>query len=202
MRETPIGRVLVASLHQAIAEVLPTRLGFYESFLPPEALRGGTIGSAPFSAVLSFLRQEGPVYDDITTRAGEYAAEWTVESMSGFRRAAISRAPMWCRARLVLGVARRLVRASCETSRARSRLRRGSARIQLRDSVFCTVREPYHRPLCRFYTAAFGRLLSIFAVPARLDIESCRGRGGDEPCVLTLSPLERAEGEPAAETAA
>ena len=28
-----IGRVLIASLHQAIADVLPTRLGFYENWL-------------------------------------------------------------------------------------------------------------------------------------------------------------------------
>ena len=29
MREAGIGRVLVASLHQGIADILPTRLGFY-----------------------------------------------------------------------------------------------------------------------------------------------------------------------------
>jgi hypothetical protein len=29
MREAGIGRVLVASLHQGIADILPTRLSFY-----------------------------------------------------------------------------------------------------------------------------------------------------------------------------
>jgi len=60
MREAGIGRVLVASLHQAISDILPTRLGFYENWLSVEGLREGTIGLAPLYAVLSFLRQEGP----------------------------------------------------------------------------------------------------------------------------------------------
>ena len=39
MTEAGIGRVLVASLHQGIADVLPTRLEFYENWLHPEGLR-------------------------------------------------------------------------------------------------------------------------------------------------------------------
>ncbi len=70
MRESGIGRVLVASLHQAIADILPTRLGFYENWLNAEGLREGTIGLAPLYAVLSFLRQEGDAYEIITARAG------------------------------------------------------------------------------------------------------------------------------------
>src|SRR5712671_7698579 len=112
MREAGIGRVLVASLHQGIADILPTRLGFYENWLNAEGLRDGTIGLAPLYAVLSFLRQEGAAYNIITTRAGEYAAEWTVESMSPLRRAAIKRAPEWLRGRLAFRLARRLVRSS------------------------------------------------------------------------------------------
>ena len=45
MGDAGIGRVLVASLHQGIADVLPTRLGFYEDWLNAEGLRGGTIGA-------------------------------------------------------------------------------------------------------------------------------------------------------------
>jgi len=37
--------------------------------------------AAPLTAVLSFLRQEGDAYKLITSRAGEYAADWTVQSM-------------------------------------------------------------------------------------------------------------------------
>ena len=70
MSEARIGRVLVASLHQAIADILPTRLEFYENWLNVSGLREGTIGLAPLSAVLSFLRTEGEAYDLITARAG------------------------------------------------------------------------------------------------------------------------------------
>lgn len=188
MREPGIGRVLVASLHQAISEVLPTRIVFYENFLPAEGLRAGTIGIAPLLAVLSFLRQEGDAYDRTTMRAGEYAADWTVESMAPWERAMIGGAPTWLRARLALRLARRLVRNSCEHSRANSRLRSGLARIQLRQSIFCTVREPFHQPLCRFYAAAFARLFVRFGLRAVADVEACRGTGVTaSPCVLRLS---------------
>src|SRR5437762_6748325 len=110
MHEAGIGRVLVASLHQGIADILPNRLAFYENWLNAEGLREGTIGLAPLFAVLSFLRLEGEAYQMITTRAGEYAAEWTVESMPSMRRAFIRAAPNWLRVRLLLRLARQLVR--------------------------------------------------------------------------------------------
>ena len=59
MNEAGIGRLLVASLHQGIADLLPTRLEFYEAWLNPSGLRDGRIGLARSAAVLSFLRQEG-----------------------------------------------------------------------------------------------------------------------------------------------
>src|SRR5258706_10778657 len=127
MRDAAIGRVLVASLHQGIADILPTRLGFYENWLNSEGLREGTIGLAPLFAVLSFLRQEGDAYETITTRAGEYAAEWTVESMPPLERALIKAVPTWLRGRLLLRLAGRLVRNSYRSSRVVSRVRRGTA---------------------------------------------------------------------------
>ena len=100
MSEARIGRVLVASLHQGISDVLPTRLAFYESWLDAQGLRDGTIGLAPLYAVLSFLRQEGSeAYETITTCAGVYAAEWTVESMPPLQRRFIKSAPAWLRGR-------------------------------------------------------------------------------------------------------
>src|SRR4029450_10016450 len=93
MKDARIGRVLVASLHQGIADILPNRLSFYENWLDARGLRLGTIGVAPLTAVLSFLRQEGDAYGMITRRAGEYAAEWTIESLSGARRTAIKASP-------------------------------------------------------------------------------------------------------------
>ncbi len=189
MREPGIGRVLVASLHQAISEILPTRLGFYETFLHAEGLRGGTIWVAPLLAVLSFLRQEGENYDRITTRAGEYAAEWTVESMAPLARSIIASAPTWLRTPLVLRVAKQLVKHTCEGSRATSRLRKGTAHVHVRESIFCSVREPVALPLCGFYASAFARLLALFAVPAfSVAVESCRATDHSRVhCTLTLS---------------
>ncbi len=188
MREAGIGRVLVASLHQGIADILPTRLGFYENWLNAEGLREGTIGLAPLYAVLSFLRQEGEAYQMITTRAGEYAAEWTVESMSPVQRAFVQFMPPWLRGRLALRLASRLVHASYRGSRAVSRLRRGTASVSVRESIFCTVREPVPQPLCGFYASAFTRLLALFDMQARAEVVACRGTG-EETCVLQVALL-------------
>jgi bacteriochlorophyll 4-vinyl reductase len=186
MREASIGRVLVASLHQGIADILPTRLGFYENWLNAEGLREGTIGLAPLYAVLSFLRQEGAAYALITTRAGEYAAEWTVESMPPYQCAMIKAAPAWLRSRILLRLARGLVRSSYTGSRAISRLRHGTARVDLRASVFCTVRDRVPHPLCGFYAAAFTRMMTLFDIGASTEVIACRATG-EATCVLTVS---------------
>jgi len=188
MRQAGIGRVLVASLHQGIADILPTRLGFYENWLNAEGLREGTIGLAPLYAVLSFLRQEGDAYQIITTRAGEYAAEWTVQSMPSMQRAMIKAAPLWLRSRILLRLSRQLVRSSYQGSRAISRLRRGQASVDVRASIFCTVRDPVAQPLCGFYAAAFTRLMSLFNVAARTDVVACRGTG-EVTCLLKVALL-------------
>jgi len=197
MREAGIGRVLVASLHQGIADILPTRLAFYENWLNAEGLREGTIGLAPLYAVLSFLRQEGEAYRLITTRAGEYAAEWTVQSMPPAQRALLKASPLWLRSRILLRLARRLVRDSYTGSRAVSRLRHGTASVDLRASVFCSVREPVPHALCGFYAAAFTRLLALFDIGARTEVVACRGTG-EPTCVLKVAmangrPVEPAE---------
>jgi hypothetical protein len=187
MREAGIGRVLVASLHQAIGDIIPNRLSFYENWLSSAGLREGTIGLAPLYAVLSFLRQEGDeAYQMITTRAGEYAADWTVESMTPLQRTVVRTAPPWLRGRLLLRLARGLVRNSYSGSRVVSRLRRGTAQVNVRASIFCTVREPGTQALCGFYAAAFTRLLTLFNLPACAEVISCRGTGG-ATCVLRIA---------------
>jgi len=193
MREAGIGRVLVASLHQGIADILPTRLAFYENWLNAEGLREGTIGLAPLYAVLSFLRQEGDAYTLITTRAGEYAADWTVQSMPPIQRTMIKAAPLWLRRRMLLRLSRRLVQNSYRGSRAISRLRSGIARVELRASVFCTVREKVPHPLCGFYAAAFTRLLALFDIGASTEVIGCRATG-ESTCLLNVS---LANGQPA-----
>jgi bacteriochlorophyll 4-vinyl reductase len=187
MKEPGIGRVLVASLHQAISDIMPTRLGFYENWLNAEGLREGTIGLAPLYAVLSFLRQEGDAYNAVTARAGEYAAEWTVASMPPGRRAFLKAIPFRLRRRMVMRLVRQLVRQTYQGSRAISRVRRGSAKVDVRASIFCTVREPVAHPLCGFYAAAFTRLMSIFEIRVTTSVIACRGTGGTT-CVLQLAP--------------
>lgn len=195
MREAGIGRVLVASLHQGIADILPTRLGFYENWLSSEGLREGTIGLAPFYAVLSFLRQEGEAYDLITTRAGEYAAEWTVQALPAVQRGFLKTAPPWLRGRLLLRVARGLVRSTYPGSRLVWRLRRGLISLDVRASIFCTVRERQSQPRCGFYAAAFTKLLAEFNMPAHAEVVACRGKG-EPSCVLKMALVD---GQPAAD---
>ena len=184
MTEPRIGRVLVASLHQAIADVLPIRLEFYENWLNTSGLREGTIGLAPISAVLGFLRTEGEAYPLITARAGKYAADWTVDNLSGFERRVIRALPPALRARAALRTARSLVRSTYPGSRAIVRLRRGRASIDLRGSRFCEVREASASPMCGFYAAAFVHVLELFSLRADGQVSECRASGGREKGVL------------------
>lgn len=178
MSESKIGRVLVASLHQAISELLPTRLEFYENWLHPSRLREGTIGRASLTAVLSFLRHEDGAYAPATERAGQLAAQWTVESLTGAELTVTSALPIQLRARATLWIARRLVKATYSGSRAAISLRRGSGTVDISDSIFCDVREKADRPLCGFYAAAITRLADAFEMEAEAHVVSCRGNGG------------------------
>jgi hypothetical protein len=198
MSEAAVGRVLVASLHQGIADVLPTRLPFYENWLNAEGLREGTIRLAPLYAVLSFLRLEGDAYQNITTRAGEYAADWTVQSMPPSSRALINAAPPWLRRRLILRLGRQLVRSSFGGNRAIARVRKGSANVEVRGSVFCTVRAPALQPLCGFYAAALTRLMTLFGLTARAEVIECRATG-KPTCLMKveMAPVSRSQGETA-----
>ena len=195
MSEPRIGRVLVASLHQSIADLLPARLEFYENWLNVNGLREGTIGLAPLSAVLSFLRAEGSVYADITARAGEYAAEWTVRGLPAMERRLIGVLPVPLRVRASLRTARALVRATYPGSRAIVRLRRNTASIDLRGSLFCEVREASALPLCGFYAAAIGRVLQLLSVAAEAQVVECRAAGTRRGCSLAITVRPGAQPE-------
>ena len=190
--------MLVASLHQAIADVLPDRLEFYENWLNAPGLREGTIGLAPLSAVLSFLRLEGEAYNRITRLAGEYAAEWTVTSMSPFGRRMISVLPTQLRARGALRAAGVLVRSTYPGSRTIVRVRRGKASVDLRGSLFCEVREATAVPLCGFYASAIARVLSLFALRADVSVHQCRASSRGRGCLLEVEIHGARTGEPAA----
>jgi hypothetical protein len=185
MTEAGIGRVLVASLHQAIADLLPDRLEFYENWLNPTGLRHGTIGLAPFNAVLSFLRRDDHAYPRVVDLAGRYAAEWTMASQGSGRRTLIRLAPAILRRRAAIAMVRQTVRRSYIGSRAVVRTRRGHAVVEVRASLFCSVREPVTEPLCGFYVSLVSHLLELHRVGGRVEVRACRAVG-DRSCVLDV----------------
>jgi bacteriochlorophyll 4-vinyl reductase len=186
MNDAGVGRLLVASLHQGIADLLPTRLEFYEAWLNPAGLREGRIGLAPLAAVLSFLRQEGEPYRLVAARAGEYSAEWMFAELPAFERRLVTGMPDTIRMRLVTRLARRLVRETYGGSRAVVRWRKGRASVDLRGSIFCEVRDSVDEPLCEFYAAAIRRLMRLFNIQVEVGTERCRATGGSQ-CLMSDS---------------
>jgi hypothetical protein len=181
-----VGRMLVASLHQGISDLMPNRLEFYENWLNPTGMRDGKIGLAPLAAVLSFLRQEGEPYTLVTQRAGQYAAQWTFDNLTPLQRSLIRALPATLRARMALRLAKKVVRRSYDGSRAVAKLRRGRGTFTLRRSIFCTVREPFDWPLCVFYSAALGHLFALVGVSAEARVHACQGVG-DGACVIAVN---------------
>jgi len=159
-----------------------------------------TIGLAPLSAVLSFLRLEGDPYYAITTRAGEYAGDWTMAALPPIeRRIAKVLPPRW-RARTALRVARGLITATYPGTRTVVKARQGTTTIDIRGSLFCEVRELSSSPLCGFYAAGVGRVFSAFGLPAEVEVHACRALGTDRGCLLALrlaTPATAAEPETA-----
>jgi hypothetical protein len=113
--------------------------------------------------------------------------------MPPFQVKFIKAAPPWLRARLLLLLAGRLVHQTYSGSRAVSRLRRGQGSVDVRQSIFCAVREPVPQPLCGFYAAAFSRLHALFDLSARIEVVSCRGAGG-RACQMTLTSIDNGAG--------
>jgi hypothetical protein len=185
MTEARIGRLLAACLHGAITERLPQRLEFYEHWLHSDGLRDGNIGHAPISAVLGFLRTEGPAYDEVTCRAGELAAVWTIASLPSSRRRAIGWLPRTWRARAALRIAAGIIRALQSSSRASTKVRRNAARVEVASSLFCVVREAQTTPLCSFYVAVAVESLRQFGIAAIGRTERCRAVGGST-CLVVI----------------
>lgn len=177
--------MLVASLHQGISDLMPTRLEFYENWLNPIGMRDGRIGLAPMAAVLSFLRQEGEPYTLVTQRAGEYAAQWTFDNLTPVERSFIRALPAMLRARVAMWLAKKVVRRSYHLSRAVTKLRRGQGTFTLRSSIFCAVREPFDWPLCVFYSAALAHLFALVGVNGEARVDACQGVG-DRACVIAV----------------
>jgi bacteriochlorophyll 4-vinyl reductase len=187
MVDAGIGRLLVASLHEGISDVAPTRLDFYENWLTPPGLRDGKFGLAPLHAVLSFLRLEGQhTYDRIMTKAGQLSADWAYADLSSVERALVRSVPPGLRARLALRLTKRLVSQTFKGSKATTKLRKGKGTVGIRASIFCSVRETAGWPMCVFYCAAVERFLHRFDLDARVEIAECRAHGG-AVCTMTVT---------------
>jgi bacteriochlorophyll 4-vinyl reductase len=201
MVDAVIGRLLVASLHQGIADMAPARLPFYEHWLSPPSIRDRRFGLAPLHAVLSFLRLEGEAsYQRIMTRAGQCSADWMFAELASLERSLVRGLPASMRARAALHLSRRLVSETFRGSRARVKLRKGSGTVDIRASVFCALRDRAEWPLCVFYSAAVERFLQRFDLDARAAISQCQALGGSG-CTTTVTIGGRLAEPPAAEAA-
>ena len=119
------------------------------------------------------------------TRAGQSAAEWTVDGLMSFRRAMIRGLPPSLRKRAVIRIATGMIRRTYNSSRAVVRFRRGVASIHVRGSLFCEVREATRSPLCGFYAAAIERMLERFGLRAEAEVSHCRAAGATG-CVVSV----------------
>jgi hypothetical protein len=195
MVDAGIGRLLISSLHQGIADVSPSRLEFYENWLSPKGMRDGRIGLAPLGAVLSFLhREEAPANAQIVARAGRYAADWTFDDLMSARRWVIRRLPMSLRARAALGVAKSMILTTVRESKVKIRFNGSSASIDINSALFDQLRDPATIPMRAFYASAVDRLLAHCAVDAAVSVTT------DQPGAWSLAiqvrgprPLEAAD---------
>lgn len=196
MTDDGIGRLLVASLHQSIGEVLPTRLDYYEHWLSPMGLREGRSGLAPLGAVLSFLRQEGHgPYSAVMTTAGRLSAEWHYAE-GGVGQRLVSWQPKWLRRRSALARAVRLLKTAYQPLVVKTAVRRGRGTVTVTGSVFCTLRDTWAWPTCAYVAGALTRHLELHGVAADVRIETCRAQGGTT-CTLVVD----FDGAPPAEPA-
>ena len=176
MVDAGIGRLLISSLHQGIADVAPSRLEFYEEWLSPTGMRDGRIGLAPLGAVLSFLyREEAPANDEIVARAGRYAADWTFQEVSAVRRWCILQLPVNLRVRAAMALCKKLILATVRESTITTRSVAGGAEMDIASALFKQLRDPATLPMRAFYAAAVARLLAHCAVDAGVAIHQSSG---------------------------
>jgi hypothetical protein len=177
MVDAGIGRLLISSLHQGIADVIPSRLEFYEEWLSPEGMRDGRIGLAPLGAVLSFVhREEAPANEEVVARAGRYAADWTYDDLSGLRRWFIRQLPTPMRTRAALGLGRRLILATVRESKIKTRLKGAEGEVDIHSALFDQLRDPASIPMRAFYASALARLLAHCEVDADVAVNTAQPR--------------------------
>ena len=190
MVDAGIGRLLISSLHQGIADVSPNRLEFYENWLSPTGMRDGRIGLAPLGAVLSFLyREEAPANEQIVARAGRYAADWTFADLSTLRRWYIRRLPTNLRARAAIGLGKRLILETVRESTVKTRFQGTTAGIDINSALFDQLRDPATIPMRAFYASSISRLLAHCGVDA--DVSVTNNQPGAWSLAITVrGPLQ------------
>jgi hypothetical protein len=195
MVDAGIGRLLISSLHQGIADISPNRLEFYENWLSPAGMRDGRIGLAPLGAVLSFLhREEAPANDQIVSRAGRYAADWTFEDVTALRRWYIRRLPTGLRARAALRLGKRLILATVRQSTVKTRIHGRTADIDINSALFDQLRDPATIPMRAFYASAIERLLAHCAIDAEVRVTNDRPGAWSLAIIVRGSrPMETAD---------
>ena len=182
-----IHQLLAASLHEAISEVLPLRLDFYESWLSARGFRSRRVSLAGIRAVLSFLRLEDDRYDTVTRRAGELAATWMYEGLPPIRRLLLRALPRALRGRAALALAKHLACSTWDQTRVSTRWRRGIGTFTVNHSLFCDVRGLQPAPLCGFYMAIVASCVRSLGVEADVRVERCQARGDGE-CAIVVTP--------------
>ena len=198
MTEPRIGRFLVASLHQAIAELLPDRLEFYENWLTHHGLREGTIGLAPLHAGTELpARRRGGV------RPGDGARR-------RLRRAVDGQWPAGPRAPRPAHAAAAPEDARGAADRARSRQRNvprlAGDHAYAQGGRFDRSARLVVLPGARSIGAAALRVLrrrdlpylQLFAVPGEAQMDACRAAGGGQVCSMSVIIRQATAGESAA----
>ncbi|RPI55285.1 MAG: hypothetical protein EHM55_08350 [Acidobacteria bacterium] len=185
--DATVGRVLLASLHQAIAEVLPARLEFYERWLAPSSPGEETLGVASFMAVLAFLHEEGDASEAVATSAGHHAAVRSFRQLPPMKRAYLSVLPRPLRAQKVVRLAVGILPALYPESRVDMTRRGATVFINIDGSPFCDARGPDGPPSCGFYTGAISTFLRLFNLRASVKVSRCRA-SGSKSCLLMVLP--------------
>lgn len=180
MSEANIDRLLAAAIHQAIADLVPMRLDFYEGYLRSSAWREDAVNLAPVSAVLSFLRHElEGTYDAVMTLAARYAADWVYDARPWRVRLMGRLTPGRARLRRLVRLGRAHLGQTYRGTRVRVTFAGDEIGVEILGSIFCSSREPTAAPQCRYYLAFFEHLLHRGGfVLAASAFDACRAQGG------------------------
>ena len=120
---------------------MPARLDFYEEWLSPDGLRDGSIGLAPVSAVIGFLRTEGEQYHEWWRGPARWPRPGALRPCRRSNGGWAASLPLSLRSYFALRMLRRIVRDELSMSSVgRPASQRGHATFRVQSSVFCTVR--------------------------------------------------------------